>query len=146
MKIGIVLALALSVFAQNSIAFGEEDHGKEDTSKTARPTESKKGTGLSLQEKLSACLAERPGSTSKEGESKDIEKEQDKTWKGPKPKDGQALFEQNCFPCHSTSGTPGPISDWKRAAARAGSDMPPNGKVIPAEDLAKLREFFATKN
>ncbi len=145
MKTGIVFALALSFFVQNSIVFGEEDHGKDDAPKATRPTEKEKGKGLSLQEKLSACLAERPGSNTKEGD-KDIGQEQGKTWKGPQTRDGKAVFEQTCFPCHSSNGIPGPISDWKRAAVRAGSDMPPNGKAIPAEDLAKLREFFATKN
>lgn len=146
MRFGILLALVLSISIYSSIVLGEENHAKEKSSSTTRPTEEKTKKGLSLQEKLSACLAERPGSSSEESTPTEKTQDQEKTWKAPQAKDGQALFEQNCFPCHSAGGTPGPISDWKRAAVRAGDDMPPSKKPIPAEDLAKLREFFGTKN
>jgi len=145
MKLFVAFTLALAITVPSGISFSADDHSKEKETSSGRPVEGAKKKGLTLEEKISACLAERPGkSTSTEGTAPKKEHE-GASDTAPKGKDGRAIFESNCFPCHSPGGTPGKISDWSRAAVRAGDDMPPTGKVIPADELSKLKEFLSTQ-
>lgn len=120
-------------------SFAEEDHkdSKGKSSATSRPSEGAKKP-VSLSEKLSACLTERPGSSKPSSNKSDSEST------GALPT-GEALFSKYCASCHSAGGSKGPISDWKLAAQRAGTDMPPSGESIPEEELSLLQDYLRSR-
>jgi mono/diheme cytochrome c family protein len=129
----LVLSLTLGAFS-----FSADDNHKdsaEASSRSSRPSETKKKP-VSLSEKLSACLTERPGTSSSSKPDADSSSNQPS---------GEALFTKYCASCHSAGGSQGPISDWKLAAQRAGTDMPPSGESIPDEELSILQDYLRSR-
>jgi len=146
------LLILLSIIASGGSGFSaDESHQEKKESTSTRPNAPEK-KATTLAEKLSACLTERPSGDKKEGKE-EAEEKLGKTYadkdsadtKAPAGPSGAELFQANCASCHAPNASQGPIVDWALAAQRAGTDMPPNGKKFSADELAKLRAFFASK-
>lgn len=147
---GLLIVLSLVVSVGNSFSADESHQEKKESTSTRPNAPEKKPT--TLAEKLSACLTERPSGDKKEA-SGEAEEKLGKTYSSQGSADaaaktgpsGAELFQANCASCHAPNASQGPIVDWALAAQRAGTDMPPNGKKFTADELSKLRAFFATK-
>lgn len=145
-----LIVLTVIVSGPNGFS-AEESHQEKKESSTARPTATEKKPST-LAEKLSACLTERPSGDKKEGKG-EAEEKLGKTYPKKDSVDtaaqtgpsGAEIFQANCASCHAPNASQGPIVDWALAAQRAGTDMPPNGKKFSADELSKLRAFFASK-
>jgi len=119
-----------------------------DQKPTTRATESDKKP-VSLAEKLSACLNERPSSKEKETEKPDTWKKhgaESDTNDEASQASGSALFTKHCASCHSPGASQGPIVDFALAAERAGTSMPPsNPSSIPSEELSILKDYLRSR-
>jgi len=126
----------------------EEDHkdSKKDSKKSARSTEDSKKP-VSLLDKWSACLNERPGSSSSSvSNDSSGNSSSPSTWASDSKPSGEVLFTKHCASCHSPGKSQGPISNWSLAAERAGTDMPPSGAAIPTDELTVLQDYLRSRS
>lgn len=147
----LVLVLSLSIGGFSFSADENHQDSPDTSSKSSRPSETQKKP-VSLSEKLSACLTERPG-TSASTKPQRTDSKPISSWRGGSggsntsstQPGGGVLFAKYCASCHSAGGSQGPISDWKLAAQRAGTDMPPSGESIPEEELSILQDYLRSR-